>query len=208
MVLALALAVGLIARSLLTRPEALTLPVATASAPSGRSVAGDRATPSGSGAVVPGGTEGIAQVLVIDVVGRVRHPGIVRLPSGARVADAVQAAGGAAAGACLQRINLARPLSDGEQVLVPGADDPLPAGQAGGQVGAGGSAAADGGGQLDLNAAGEDELDGLPGIGPVLAGRIVQWRTAHSRFSSVDELAEVAGIGPKLLSQLRPLVRV
>jgi competence protein ComEA len=124
------------------------------------------------------------------------------------VADAVAAAGGASSGAAPARINLARPLTDGEQVIVPGPDDPVPAADSGSGAagsGAGGSAAAQ---VVDLNTATPAQLDGLPGVGPVLAGRIVQWRTAHGRFTKVDQLGEVSGIGDTLLSKLRPLVRV
>jgi competence protein ComEA len=145
-------------------------------------------------------------VVVVDVEGRVRHPGLQRLPSGSRVADAVRAAGGVGAGAVLARLNVARLLVDGEQIVVPGPDDPVPA--AGGADGAGpppGSASA---GPLDLNSATQEGLDALPGVGPVLAARILAWRTAHGRFTSVDELGEVPGIGPKALERLRPLVRV
>jgi competence protein ComEA len=119
------------------------------------------------------------------------------------VADAVRSAGGSAPGAVLARLNLARVLTDGEQLLVPGPGDSVPpsAPSAPGAV-AGGSA------PVDLNAANEQGLDALPGVGPVLAGRIVAWRTAHGRFTSVDELGEVPGIGPKALERLRPLVRV
>lgn len=130
--------------------------------------------------------------VVVHVVGEVRAPGVVRLVAGARVTDAIQAAGGPTERADLAGVNLARPLTDGEQVLVPGP-------QADG---------ASGPSTLDLNTASVEELDALPGIGPVLAARILTWRTEHGRFSSVDELAEVSGIGPSLLSGLRDLVRV
>ncbi len=164
------------------------------------------ATASGAGAVV-----------VVDVVGTVRRPGLVRLPGGSRVADAVAAAGGATDAAALPRINLARLLVDGEQVLVPDRDDPLPAppvaigGAAPGAApagAAGSTSTAAASGPLDLNAATAADLDALPGVGPVISGRIVAWRSGHQRFSRVDELAEVEGIGPKLLERLRPLVRV
>jgi competence protein ComEA len=146
-------------------------------------------------------TSAAAAVVVVDVVGRVRHPGVVRLAAGSRVVDAVQAAGGTTKGAALRRINLARPVVDGEQIVVPGPDDPLPQ-----PASSGPSGTANPG--VDLNHASESELEDLPGIGPVLAERIVQWRAEHGRFTSVDELAEVDGIGQKLLTRLRPLVRV
>lgn len=137
--------------------------------------------------------------IVIAVVGQVVTPGLVTLPSGSRVADALAAAGGALPGADLAGINLARVLSDGEQVAVgvPGATD-------------GGGAAPSGAstGLVDLNAASEQELESLPGVGPVLAGRIVQWRTDNGGFGSVEELQEVDGIGPATFEELRDEVTV
>ena len=139
-----------------------------------------------------------------------RRPGLVRLPPGSRVADAVRSAGGGAPGAVLAQLNLARVLTDGEQLLVPGPGDsvppvapvaPVPSSATTGSV-PGASA------PLDLNTATQEGLDALPGVGPVLAGRILAWRTAHGRFTTVDELGEVPGIGPKALERLRPLVRV
>ncbi len=142
-----------------------------------------------------------AAQLVIDVAGRVRRPGLVRLPAGSRVADALAAAGGVLRGVDLTTLNLARPLSDGEQVLV-GVGGAVPAGTGG--TGAGGAP----GGLLDLNTATLEQLDGLPGVGPVLAQRILDWRTAHGRFTSIDELGEVGGLGEKKLADIRPKVRV
>ncbi len=146
--------------------------------------------------------------VVVHVVGRVRRPGLVTLAAGARVADAVAAAGGVTAGAALQRINLARFLADGEQLLVPGPGDPLPAG---GSVGSGAGAGTGDAGStppVDLNTATEAQLDELPGVGPVTAARIIAWRREHQRFTRVEELGEVDGIGAKMLERLRPLVRV
>lgn len=140
--------------------------------------------------------------VVVHVVGAVRRPGIVRLPIGSRVADAVRAAGGVTRRRAEDSVNLARVLVDGEQVVV--SEQGLPG--AGGAVAAPalGSAAA----IVDLNTATVDVLDGLPGIGPVIAARIVAWRTTNGSFRSVDELGEVSGIGDAILGQLRPLVRV
>ena len=139
--------------------------------------------------------------MTVHVVGAVVAPGVVSLPPGARAVDAVRAAGGATPEADLDRVNLARVLSDGEQVVVPLVGGP-------GSSGATGGAAAPADAVLDLNAADAAALEALPRIGPVLAERIVTWRTAHGRFSSVDELGEVPGIGPSLLAALDGLVRV
>lgn len=146
-----------------------------------------------------------SSVVVVHVAGEVRRPGIVTLPSGARVADAVAAAGGLARGGSLGGVNLARQVVDGERIEV-GPDAPVepPAGTASG--GAGGPSV--GGGLLDLNSATADQLDGLPGVGPVTAAKILAWREEHGRFTVVDELTEVSGIGPKTLEELRPHVRV
>jgi competence protein ComEA len=136
--------------------------------------------------------------LVVDVEGKVRHPGLVRLPDGARVDDAIRAAGGVLPGVQTASLNLAQKVSDGQQVLV--GLDLVPAGGGGGGAGAGGL--------LDLNLATVDDFDGLPGIGPVLAQRIVDWRTEHGRFASVDQLQEVSGIGNAKYSTLKSKVRV
>jgi competence protein ComEA len=147
--------------------------------------------------------------VIVHVTGAVRRPGLVELPGGSRVDDAVQAAGGPTARADLSSVNLARPVVDGEQVVV------LRRGQAGPPVGTPvGTASAHAGGAappgqpLDLNTATLEQLDGLPGVGPVLAQRIIDWRAQNGRFSAVDELTEVSGIGDRTLSELRPLVRV
>ncbi|MDT7581807.1 MAG: competence protein ComEA [Pseudonocardiales bacterium] len=157
-------------------------------------------------------TAGPAAPLVVAVAGRVARPGLVRVPAGARVADVLEAAGGPLPGTDLAGVNLARKVSDGEQVAVgvPGATDAVPppgADGTGGGAGGGatGSAAT---GPLDLNAATLEQLDGLPGVGPVTAQRIVEWRTRNGRFASVDQLREVEGIGERRFGQLRELVRV
>ena len=138
-------------------------------------------------------------LLVVDVVGKVRHPGLVRLPPGSRVADALAAAGGALPGAPTDGLNLARKLVDGEQIVVGApAAGPGPAST--------GAAASPG--LLNLNLATLAELDALPGLGPVLARRIVDWRTAHGAFASVDQLREVEGIGARRLESLRGLLTV
>jgi competence protein ComEA len=161
---------------------------------------------------VPGGSPSPsgAQV-VVHVVGQVRRAGVVRLPAGSRVQDALAAAGGPRTAADLTAVNLARQLVDGEQVVVPkpGQVVALPSSPAPGSTGPGsGGGAAGGGVPVDLNTASAEQLDALPGVGPVLAGRILDWRAQHGRFSSVDELGEVSGIGEKVLANLRPMVRV
>ncbi len=136
-------------------------------------------------------------LLVVDVVGAVRRPGLLRLTKGSRIADAVARAGGATRLADLAQVNLAAPIADGEQVVVP----------ARGAVGpGGGSAAALPAGPVHLSTATAEQLDALPGIGPVTAQKIVDYRTQHGAFSSVDELDAISGIGPAKIDQLRGLV--
>ncbi|WP_323099793.1 helix-hairpin-helix domain-containing protein [Intrasporangium sp. YIM S08009] len=160
----------------------------------------------------PASTASSVAALVVHVVGQVNRPGLVRLPAGSRVADAIEAAGGARRGADLSALNLARLVLDGEQVHVPKPGEVVPAAGAGAAGAAGPSGAAGGGGAgaagalVSLNTADVAGLDTLPGVGPVLAQRILEWRTEHGRFTSVDELGEVSGIGDKLMSQLRPKV--
>ncbi len=160
-----------------------------------------------SGAPLPGASADSVPaadaVLVVSVDGKVVRPGVVRLPPGSRVDDAVRAAGGPSPGASTGLLNLARRLVDGEQVLV--GVEPPPGAPAQGVAGAGGASA---GGLLDLNTATATDLDALPGIGPVLAQRIVDWRTEHERFASVDQLREVTGIGEAKFEDLRGAVTV
>lgn len=147
-------------------------------------------------------------VVVVDVAGKVRHPGVYRLAVGARVADAVTAAGGMAAGVDPVTVNLARKVVDGEQIVVGMAAPPvgMPAATTGsGAEGASGTAPT---GLVDLNTASTEQLDALPGVGPVLAQRIVDWRTQHGRFDSVDQLNDVSGIGDSKFADLKPLVTV
>ncbi|MCM3923338.1 ComEA family DNA-binding protein [Frankia sp. AiPs1] len=156
---------------------------------------------------------GAADEVVVDVAGRVTRPGVVRLPAGSRVVDAIDQVGGVLAGTDTTGIGLARVLVDGEQILVDGRPGPPPVAAASAPVAAA-AAAADGGGggaqhgPIDLNSASSEQLDGLPGVGPVLAGRIVQWRTEHGPFRSPEQLGEVTGLGDKRLADLLPLVKV
>lgn len=159
-------------------------------------------------AFAPTGLPSVATVLLVHVVGQVRHSGVVRLRPGARVLDAVTAAGGAMPSADLAHLNLARPVADGEQIVVPKPGEAIPVAGASQPAGGGSTGAGSTGGLVDLNTADASALDSLPGVGPVLSQRILDWRTAHGRFSSVDELGEVSGIGDKLLAQIAPKVKV
>ncbi|MBC7291047.1 MAG: ComEA family DNA-binding protein [Actinotalea sp.] len=144
------------------------------------------------------------QVVLVHVVGRVHQPGVVELPAGSRVVDAVTAAGGATTEADLSGLNLARPVVDGEQVVVPRPGEDVPPVDVAGPAPPGAPGPASG--VTDLNRASVAELEALPGIGPVLASRIVAHRDQHGPFASVDDLQAVRGIGPALLADLRPLV--
>jgi competence protein ComEA len=140
-----------------------------------------------------------AKDVYVDVVGAVRRPGLYRVTDGARVADAVARAGGPTAKAQLELVNLAARVADGEQVVVPRR------GSAGVAASAGGAGDAPSG-PVHLNSATIEQLDGLPGVGPVTAQKIVAYREAHGGFDSVDELDAVPGIGPARLADLRELV--
>jgi len=182
------------------------VPVGAGPVPPSPAAAASTAAPAAGSAAVGGN----GAVVVVHVVGHVRRPGVRQLAAGSRVADAVRAAGGATSGADLSLLNLARVLLDGEQVRVPAHGDP-PETTAGGGAGSGGAAGGGGtraspGAAVSLNTADAAALDTLPGVGPVLAQRILDWRAEHGRFTSVDELGEVSGIGEKLLAQLGPLV--
>lgn len=151
--------------------------------------------------------------IVVSVVGLVHISGLVHLPPGSRVADALAAAGGARDGADLLGLNLAQRLSDGDQVLVGLAPPPGAAPVAGSATVGAGQAAAEqaggpAGGKVNLNTATEQQLDALPGVGPVTAAAILAWRTANGTFTDVEQLGEVDGIGPARLQKLRDLVAV
>ncbi|GAB3593851.1 hypothetical protein GCM10027446_16700 [Angustibacter peucedani] len=220
LVVALAVAGVLGVRVLLARSRSAPVPMAPAGVQTPlvpvAAVPSASVTATATTASAAGARATAAAPLVVHVVGRVRHAGVVRLPPGSRVEDAVEAAGGAAPGADLAAVNLARLVVDGEQVVVPRPGEPAvaaagpaaPAGGAAASSSAGGTPGGAAGEVVDLNTATTDQLDVLPGVGPVLAGRIVEWRTTHGRFSTVDELSEVSGIGDKAMERLRPLVRV
>ncbi|GGR75896.1 hypothetical protein GCM10010252_13020 [Streptomyces aureoverticillatus] len=189
--------------------------------PDGALTAGAAGDATGAGGAA-GGSGAAAGGVVVDVRGKVRRPGVQRLPAGSRVADALRAAGGVRPGTKTDELNRARLLVDGEQVVVGG---PVPPGAGPGPgVGAGagagpssGSGPAAGGtaagasgaaaGPVGLNTATAEQLDTLPGVGPVLAQHIIDYRTEHGGFRSVDELREVNGIGEKRFADLQNLVR-
>ncbi|MEV6583449.1 ComEA family DNA-binding protein [Streptomyces sp. NPDC051582] len=178
------------------RPQPVTAPsvVAPATAPAPAAGPGAPAAAGGGGARI-----------VVDVSGKVRDPGVRRLPAGARVEDALAAAGGVRPGADVSGLNRARVLVDGEQVVVGAPAQPAPGGPGSGAgPGGGGGGAA---GPLSLGTATVEQLDGLPGVGPVLAQHIVEFRTARGGFRSVEELRQVDGIGERRFADLRKLVR-
>ena len=228
--LVVALAVAMLAgRFVLAREEAAPEPVGVeqvgqsepgeggadpgGAEPGGAGAAASGAAPAGSTA--PGTSTG---KVTVHVVGQVRRPGIVTLDAGARVADAIDEVGGATGRADLGSVNLARLLVDGEQVVVPTPGESIAAAPAPGAAAPGAGAPAGGapaggaapaaGGPVNLNTADLATLETLPGVGPVLAQRILDWRTEHGRFTAVEELGEVSGIGDKIYAQLAPKVTV
>ena len=167
---------------------------------------GTPATGAGAHTVPAGGLEVEPEApreLVVHVVGAVHRPGLYRLRDGSRVDDAIRLAGGSKPKAALELVNLAAPVADGQQVLVPARGAASAAAE-----GSGGAAAgvALPGGRVHLNSATLEQLDALPGVGPVTAQKIIDYRTKKGAFSSVDELDAVPGIGPARLEQLRDLV--
>lgn len=163
------------------------------------SAAEERAAPTEAAALEV--EEEPARELVVHVAGAVARPGLYRLPEGSRVDDAIGLAGGARPKAALDAVNLAAPVADGQQVVVPLRGG---GGASGGTAISGDGAPA--GGKVSLNSATLEQLDALPGIGPVTAQQILDYRAANGAFRSVDELDAVPGIGPSRLEQLRPLV--
>ncbi|MDH6110477.1 competence protein ComEA [Kitasatospora sp. MAP12-15] len=193
------------------RPQAVAVPVASITAagspgPAGGPAAAAAAVARGAGAVpasAPGAAvEGAADAVgapvaavVVDVAGRVADPGVRSLPGGSRVADAIRAAGGAQSGVNTDELNLARVLVDGEQILV-GAPSPPP-----GQAATPARRA-----PISLNRATVEQLDALPGVGPVLAQHIIDFRGSHAGFRSLDQLRQISGIGERKLAELKPLL--
>ena len=208
--LLLVLGLGLALRAVLTVPDGAS----GAASPTATGLPAAAVDPVATGPPAPADPAGApAGRIVVHVVGAVVSPGVVVLADGARVADAIAAAGGAASDADTEQLNLARVLGDGEQVRVPHAGEQLvapdpgpspPGGASGGSAAAGASGGSTpGGGVVNINTAGASELEALPGIGPALAARIVEYRDGHGPFASVDDLTDVPGIGPAKLEALR-----
>ncbi|WP_435198104.1 helix-hairpin-helix domain-containing protein [Janibacter sp. GS2] len=211
-VLVVAVAVAMLGgRYLLARGESAPEPVGVEEPGEGAPFA-----PSGTGpptaadgaATAPAAAPPSPTEVTVHVVGQVKRPGVVSLPAGSRVTEALEEAGGETSTADLTGVNLARPLVDGEQVVVPEpGESPVPA--APGTAGAGGAPAAPGGSsQVNLNTADLTTLETLPGVGPVLGQRILDWRAEHGQFTAVEELGEVSGVGEKTYAQLAPMVTV
>lgn len=197
-----------------TPPITSAAPVdAPTGAPTGAPV--DPGTSTGPSASVAG--------VVVHVLGSVRKPGLVRLPAGSRVQDAIEAAGGLSGKADPGELNLAQAVADGQQIVVGTKNKPSGEVRDGAVGGGSGGAGTSGGGTgrpgaggsvtgpgqpVDLNTASQAELEELPGVGPVMAGKILAWRTENGRFSRVEELQEIDGVGPKTYAKLAPLCRV
>jgi competence protein ComEA len=200
---AVAAAVGVWAGRPVAEPVPPLLPVVSAGVPA-------RASTLPSPAAIPGAVPTPGGPVVVNVAGKVRRPGLVTLRDGARIGEAVDAAGGALPNVDLTPLNLAARVVDGQQVLVGVAAPPgAPAsGPPSAPSGSAGAAAPAPGGKLDLNAATLEQLDGLPGVGPVMAKKILDWRTQNGRFNAVEQLREIPGIGDARFGTLRDLVRV
>lgn len=132
--------------------------------------------------------EEVSGTVLVHVVGKVTQPGVVELPIGSRVQDAIEAAGGATKDKALESVNLARPVVDGEQIIVGAPADSAQSST------------------ISINSADAARLQELPGVGPVIAERIVQWREKNGPFQSIDELTEISGIGPSMIEQIRDMV--
>ena len=196
-VVALTLAgVGLWYSRSLPRPVSISGPSPATTSPITSALSSATASP------LPGSPSPVGVAVIVDVTGWVRKPGVFEFPAGSRVIDAVKRAGGAKSAADLSSLNLAAVLIDGSQIVVPkeGAPTGVPA--------TGASSGTTGTALVNINTATEPELETLTGVGPVLAAAILQYRTDHGPFTSIDQLEDVSGIGPATLEALRPQVAV
>jgi len=184
-----------VVQSLRSRPESVPSPTVVTQAPA--------STPAPAATLAP-----TPALIKVHVIGAVASPGVVALPPGARVEDALVAAGGLLPAADPAELNLAAVLADGCQVVIGTVDAPEGRINAPDGPGAGGTAGAlsAGGATINLNTATEAQLETLPGIGPVTAGKILAWRDEHGRFTAIAELQEISGIGPKTYAQIAPYV--
>ena len=197
--------------------RSLPKPITVAEVPGGVATA----VPPASGAAVPfvsgapmpsvsaSGQPVAAAPMIIDVTGHVRRPGVYEFPAGSRVIDAIERAGGPRENAVLSALNLAAPLADGQQVVVPGPKDPVAPVVPGAPAVPGTPAASGASGALvNVNTADATALETLPGVGEVTAAAIIEHRTENGPFTSVDQLEDVSGIGPSTLEEIRPHVTV
>ncbi len=208
---ALALAVVLAAAHFLGRPGS----GGSSYSADGSSASGDASTlstPAGASEADPAGAETVGGApvatlpieVVVDVAGAVRRPGVYHLSQGSRITDAIARAGGMTPHAQAASVDLAAPLADGEQVLVPSAG--AAAGAAAASAPAGPSGAPTAAAPVDLNTATAAQLDALPGIGPTTAQKIIDYRQQHGPYTSIDDLDAISGIGPAKIDSLRGLV--
>ncbi|KAM9865349.1 hypothetical protein ACIFOC_01881 [Leucobacter aridicollis] len=219
-VVAIGITAAVLIRGLSGAGALTSAPVAGADVESDPASSGDAADAGdggGSGAPAAAdaraaGASGQGESLVVHVVGEVVTPGVIELDPGSRVLDALTAAGGPTEQAELAALNLARPVADGEQILVVDAEgaERLGSGAPGAGAALGGAAVSTppGGAPINVNTASADELTQLPGVGPAIAQRIIDWREANGRFADVDQLLEVSGIGSKTLDKFRDRVAV
>jgi competence protein ComEA len=154
----------------------------------------------------PSATPSVTPTVLVHVVGAVQKPGVVELAEGSRVQDAIAAAGGLTSAGDAGELNLAAVVEDGAQVVI--GTRAKPRGEVRGASGGSGAGQTSGTGKISLNTATLEQLDTLPGVGPVTAQKILDWREQHGRFTAVSELQEVDGIGPKTYADIEPNVRV